>query len=113
VGVALIPPEEGMPTYILHYSPGAKVSLGWTLAYGTVVPVPPEGYEAVLCGAERSTDPTTQQNRLRLLQKVVDVLSGYDIPIAAYVAAPGFAVDENGWVYWTSPPTLSTAGYEP
>lgn len=120
VGVALIPPNVGMPTYIMHFSADSDVSEGFTAVgfvtvteglFITRATIPP-GYEAVLCGSEASSDATGNQTRLFTLRDVVSFLRGWSIPITAYVPAPAFAVDENGRVYWSAPPGSPTEGFE-
>ena len=108
VGVALLPPEKGMKTYVFHFSFSANIDWGFTKSgfktdpWGTGAQAVRQGYKAVLCGAEWNSDATQNEGRLHLLKEVRSWLGVHSVPVAAYVPATGFAVDENGWVYWTS-----------
>ena len=116
VGVALIPPEEGMKAYILHFSATSDVTAGFIeVGFGTVLGgqiLAPRGYEAVICGNAEpagniNTDPNWQENnstRLHALEEVVAFLRNGNVSITAYLPTSGFAIDESGWVYWTQPP---------
>jgi len=113
--VALIPPNEGMKTYILHFSANANVTVGFFDAgFGTVVGgqlIVPQGYEALLCGNSEPpgnpNDPlwiSSNEARLHTLQDVTAFLRTAKVKITAYLPTSGFAVDESGWVYWTESP---------
>jgi len=93
-GVALIPPDEGMTTYILHFSGAANIGAGFVtvgFAHPVSVALPlPSGYEAVLSGAEWQLDPEQNELRLHILQEVVYWLRANNVPITAYVPASAF-----------------------
>jgi hypothetical protein len=121
VGVVLVPPKPGMKTYILHLSARANVRASFeTVGFVQRVTVPsnkvmvdhrviPNGYKAYIAGACQP-NPTNlhfkEDNaaRLHTLEDVVLFCRRHGIEIKMFVPAPGFAVDEHGWPWWTTDP---------
>ena len=117
VGVALIPPEMGMPTYIIHFSASADVggaffTAGFADFSSSDGLSAPEGYRAIIAGAASYTDEATNRGRLFTLADVVDYLHAYDVAITSYVPAAAFAVDGDGRVYWTHPSGMPVDTFE-
>jgi hypothetical protein len=123
-----------MPTYVLHFTAGSNVGKGFGtvgfLEYKTVMvaretsvmssgggvaigrDVPRKGYKAIIAGAEQGTDKVGDAERLHTLGDVTKWLRRQGVPIAGYVPAPGFCVDRNGKVYWTTPAGIPVNTYE-
>jgi len=117
VGVALIPNNPKMETYVLHFTGKNSMKASFrsvqfldakeiqvTESLGPVTyhleAGPKKGYKAVLCGAEKQVGEEAEKERLHTLEDVVNWLTKNNIPIKAYVQGPGFAVDKDGTVYW-------------
>ncbi len=112
VGVALIPSDRTQPTFVLHFSSLAVIPDGFrSSGFAINATEVRQGYRAVLCGAAKPFgDPANAEvreqnsNRLYTLQDVVSFLQFHNVPITAYLPTSGFAVDANGWVYWSESP---------
>ena len=104
VGVILVPPNPGMPTYGYHFSAGTDPD--------EMVSNLPPGYIAVLNGAERDPkDPDGTEEAERTLSEVLEALDERGIKPEIYVPGPNAGVDHNGNVIWTTPPTTPTTKY--
>jgi hypothetical protein len=121
VGLVLVPLKPGMKYYVCHFSPKAEIEKSChEVGFLTIVPrfakfwPVDEGYKAILCGSEYGKDSpkVDEEARKHCLSEVVNCLRRYKVPISQYIPAPGFVVDQNGKVYWTTPDTLPVDGYE-
>jgi len=113
-----------MTTYVLHFTATNDVGGGFEtvgylqkdITFHGPAPVTkyyvPNGYKAIICGAELNSDPASNNNRLYTLGDVTNWLRSWKVPIIGYVAAPGFAVDKNGTVYWTTPAAVPVNNYQ-
>lgn len=126
VGIALIPPKPGGKVYIMHFSAMANVSkgfeeVGFVTYYSTTGnsfngPVTlrqkfvPKGYKAVICGAlmpNPKGNPDFKEDndqRLHTLEDVTLCCRRNGVIVRSFLPTSGFAVDENGGVWWTSDP---------
>jgi hypothetical protein len=104
VGVILVPPTPGMPTYGYHFSAGTDPE--------EMVSNLPPGYIAILNGAEcNPEDPPGTEEAERTLSEVLEALEERGIKPEIYVPGPNAGVDHNGNVVWTTPRTTPTQGY--
>jgi len=109
VGLVLIPKKPGDPTFVFHYSMFDQVFGSLEQAQFLQNGRPRPGYSAVLCGCDLNDSGV--EAALHTLSDTVTMLKFQGIPIKCYVAGPGFAVDDRGTIYWTTPATLGLGGY--
>lgn len=130
VGLVLVPSKPGMPTYVLHFTatqdvPNCLKTVGFLEKEVVMVDkefgpgkirfefhVPRKGYKAIICGAEQVSDKEGDSERLHTLEDVTKWLRRQGVPIDGYVPAPGFCIDKNGKVYWTTPDSTPVDKYE-
>ncbi len=131
VGIALLPPKPGDKVYIMHFSARADVKKGfeevgfiqkseeYELGLGghrawkkKTVYTRPKGFEAVICGAlmpnQKGNPNFIEDNdqRLHTLEDVTNCCRRNGVTVRNFLPTSGFAVDENGWVWWTSDPAV-------
>ncbi len=103
VGVILIPPKAGGPTYAFHFGTGTDVKGGFEkLGLGPNL----VGYTAVICGNACPDEHHDDMARLHTLNETVSWLKKNGYPIVGYMPGSAMYVDAKGTVYWGQPPTM-------